>query len=185
LSRGLTAGQIANLNLNSFRVEELVELNFTGVGSPFYYTTGNQSVTVTTPTSGGAQIYTPRGFISDLGSIEEKFQPEAITTAIQFQSLAGEDNMLTYASQINKRVVIYKLFRDVSTVVPDTTNGLIQLFDGVTSGLEVEFGIDTTTYTLRLTGDFGDFDRLKGRTTADVLGAMTQKTIYWGSFYLE
>lgn len=182
MARGLTAGQIANLDLNTYRVEDLVELYFTG-GS-FYYTTGNQSVTLTTPTA-GSQTFTPRGFISDIGSIDEKFQPEAITTAIQFQTFAPDDSMLTFASQINKRVIMYKLFRNVSTVAPDTSNGIIQIFDGVTSGLEIETTPESLTYTLRLTGDFGDFDRVRGRSTADVLGAMIQKKIYWGSFYLE
>lgn len=185
MSRGLTAGQIANLNLNSFRVEDLVEIYLTGAS--YYYTTGDYSVSVTTP-SAGTQTFTPRAFISDIGNIEEKFQPEAITTAIQFQRLSSEDtlfNILATTSFLNKRVVIYKLFRNVSTIVPDTSNGLMQIFDGQISGYEIEHSLETSVYTLRLTGDFGDFDRVRGRTTADVLGAMTQKTIYWGSFYLE
>jgi hypothetical protein len=46
---------------------------------------------------------------------------------------------------INRRVVMYKLFRDITTTAPDTTNGLIQVFDGTISGLEIDYGTDTYT----------------------------------------
>lgn len=185
MTRGYSAGQISNLNLSSFRTEELVEIYLTG--NSYYYTTGNYSVSVTTPTA-GTQTFTPRSFISNIGSIEEKFQPEAFTTALEFERLSSEDtflNILATTSFLNRRVVIYKLFRDVSTIVPDTTNGLLQIFDGQISGLEIEHSIETSRYTLRLTGDFGDFDKVRGRTTANIAGAMMQRKIYWGSFYLE
>lgn len=185
MARGLSSSQIANLNLNAFRVEDLVEIYLTG-GS-YYYTTGNQPLTISTPTA-GSQTFTARSFISSIDSIQEQFQPEAVTTAIQFNILSAEDtflNLLATTSFINRRVVLYKLFRDISTVVPDTSNGLLQVFDGQISGLEIEHAVETSTYTLRLAGDFADFDKVRGRTTADVVGAMVQRKIYWGNFYLE
>jgi hypothetical protein len=80
---------------------------------------------------------------------------------------------------------MYKLFRNTSTAVPDTTNGLIQVFDGTISGLEIDYGTDTYTWTLRLSGDFADYDKIRGRSTADIFGSLQNKTVYWGSFYLK
>lgn len=186
MSRGLSANQIINLQQASYRIEELVEIYLTD--QSFFYTTGSYSVAVSTTTSGGSQTFTPRSFISDISSITETFEAQATTVSLQFQLFTNEDgfaNLIDRTNIINRRVVMYKLFRNTSTAVPDTTNGLIQIFDGTISGLEIDYGIDTYTYTLRLSGDFADYDKIRGRSTADIFGSLQNKTVYWGSFYLK
>ena len=86
---------------------------------------------------------------------------------------------------INRRIVMYKLFRNTSTIAPDTTNGLIQVFDGTISGIEISYGKDTYIWTIRTSGDFGDYDKIRGRSTANIAGAMTNKIVYWGNFFLR
>lgn len=187
MSRGLSANQITNLQQASYRIEELVEIYLPDGGS-FFYTTGSYSVAVSTTTSGGSQTFTPRSYISDISSIAETFEAQATTVSLQFQLFTNEDgfaNLIDRTNIINRRVVMYKLFRDITTTAPDTTNGLIQIFDGTISGLEIDYGIDTYTYTLRLSGDFADYDKIRGRSTADIFGSLQNKTVYWGSFYLK
>lgn len=189
MSRGLTANQITNLQQNSYRIEELVEIYLTG--QSFFYTTGSYNVAVSTPTSGGSQTFTPRSYISTIGEIVETFEAQATEVSLQFERFTvggSDDAFLTYLNStdiINRRVVMYKLFRNTSTTAPDTTNGLIQVFDGVISGLDIEYGVDTYTWTLRMPGDFADYDKIRGRSTADIFGALTNKTVFWGSFYLQ
>ena len=189
MSRGLSANQITNLQQASYRIEELLEI-YLPVNS-FFYTTGSYSVAVSTTTSGGSQTFTPRSYISDISGIAETFEPQATTVSLQFQrfTVGGSDdtflNSLNSTGIINRRVVMYKLFRDITTTAPDTTNGLIQVFDGTISGLEIDYGTDTYTWTLRLSGDFADYDKIRGRSTADIFGSLQNKTVYWGSFYLK
>ena len=185
MTRGLSGGQTTNLAQKDFRVEYLLELYLT---SNFYYTSGPHSIAVTTATA-GAQTFNPQSFISQVGSITETFQAQPNSLDIQLSRGVSEtyDLLLNNLnlSVINKRLVLYKLFRNTSTAVPDTTNGLIQIFDGTISGMNITNSLDTNVYTLRCTSDFGDYDRIRGRTTASIKGAMQNKKVYWGSFYLE
>ena len=189
MSRGLSSAQITNLQQNAYRVEELVEIYLTGTS--YFYTTGSLSLSVSTATSGGSRTFSPRSFISDISSIEETYEAQATTVSLQFERLidGGLDdnflNRLDTTDVLNRRVVIYKLFRNTSTLVPDTTDGLIQVFDGTISGYETEYNEETQTFTLRLSNDFSDYDKIRGRTTADIFGAMYNKTVFWGSFYLR
>jgi hypothetical protein len=187
MTRGLSAGQIANLAQKDYRVEYLVEL-YLESSNNFYYTTGPHSISVTTSTA-GAQTFNPQSFIAQVGSITETFQAQPNSLDLQIQRGVYEvhDLLLNYLNntEINKRLVVYKLFRNTSTAVPDTSNGLIQIFDGSISGMTIDTSLETVTYTLRCTSDFGDFDKIRGRTTGDIAGAMSGKKIFWGSFYLE
>lgn len=193
MPRGLASGQIANLETDTYVIEDLVEIYLvdnTGTARYFYYTTGATDVTVATPTA-GSQTFKSNGFISDLSGVTETFQAQATDMSLQFSRLGifGDDGFLRYlqrdADIINRRLVMYKLFRDVSTLQPDSTNGLLQVFDGKISGLEVTVSETDQIFTIRITGEFGEYDRIRGRSTSDIVGALYNKTIYWGSFYLE
>jgi hypothetical protein len=189
MTRGLAVNQVTNLQQSTYRIEELVEIYLSG--QSFFYTTGSFQVSVSTATSSGAKTFLPRSYISDIGTITETFEAQATTISLQFERLkdgGSDDNFLAFLNNTditNRRVVMYKLFRNTSTVVADTTDGLIQIFDGQISGLEVNYGTDVYTWTLRLSGDFADYDKIRGRSTADIFGAMFNKTIFWGSFYLK
>lgn len=187
MSRGLSAGEITNLASTEYRVEELVEIYL--ADNSWYYTTGDYASTITTPTA-GSQTRNPRSFIAEIGSVKETFEATPNTLDLQFQrmTVGGADDTFTNnlgLDVINRRVVLYKLFRDLSSFTPDTSDGLIQIFDGVISGLEIETSLETRSYTIRCTSDFGDYDKVRGRSTANIFGAMQGKTVYWGSFYLE
>lgn len=184
MSRGLTAGQLSVLSANEFRVEELLEI-YLPTGEAFY-TTGDMSVTVTTPT-GGSHGYSPNGFISQIGNIQESFEAGPNSLDIQFSKFEniGFISVLDDNDIINSRVVLYKLFRNVNDFTPDSTDGLLQIFDGSISGLDIDSNLENKTYTIRCTSDFGDYDKQRGRTTADISGALVGTTIFWGSFYLE
>lgn len=193
MPRGLSSGNITTLQADTVIVEDLVEIYLvdnTGTNRFFYYTTGATNVTVTTP-SAGSQTFVTNGFISDVSGITETFQAQATDMSIQFSRLGifGDDGFLRYiqrdAEIINRRVIMYKLFRDTSTFQEDATDGLLNIFDGKISGLEVTVSETDQLFTLRLTGEFGDYDKVRGRSTADIFGALYNKTIYWGSFYLE
>ena len=183
MSRGLTAGQIANIEQQSMRVETLLEF-YLQDSNTFYYTTGSFPLTITTATA-GSQTFTPSSFISDIGGIQESFQ--ARPNSVSIQRTQGNDSFENYLTEdcIGSRVVLYKLFRDNTTAAPDTSNGLMQIFDGVISGLDFELTTDANTFTIRCTGGFADYDKIKGRTSASIPGSLGGQRIYWGSFYLE
>jgi hypothetical protein len=188
MSRGLTAGQLSTLAELEFRVETLVEIYL--ADNSWFYTTGDYAVSVSTATSGGTQSFNPRSFIAQVGSIKETFEASPNTLDLQFSRMTtgGSDDLFTnYLNNdiIRRRVVVYKLFRAVDTFTPDTTNGLIQIFDGNISGMDIETTKDNKTYTIRCTSEFGEYDKVKGRSTANIFGALQDTKIYWGSFYLE
>lgn len=193
MPRGLSSGNITNLQLDTAIIEDLVEIYLvdnTGTTRNFFYTTGATNVTVTTPTA-GSQTFVSNGFVSDISGISETFQAQATDMSIQFSRLGifGDDGFLRYiqrdAEIINRRLVMYKLFRDTTTLQEDVTDGLLQIFDGKISGLEITVTETDQIFTLRITGEFGEYEKVRGRSTADIFGALYNRTIYWGSFYLE
>lgn len=165
------------------RVETLLEFYLQNSNS-FYYTTGSFPLTITTATA-GSQTFTPSSFIADISGIQESFQARPNT--VDIQRTQGNDTFANYLTEdcIGRRVVLYKLFRDNSTLSPDTSNGLMQIFDGSISGLDFELSTDANIYTIRCTGGFANYDKIKGRTTATIPGGLSGQRIYWGSFYLE
>jgi hypothetical protein len=183
VTRGLTAGQIANLSQQSFRSEDLVGIYFpSGVQ---FYTSGAIAVTVTIPNVGNTQ-FQPNGFLSQIGNVKESFWATPNSLDLQFsRSNTIIDSKFDSDTLINIRVFMYKLFRDTSTTQPDNTNGVIQVFDGTVSGLDIEYALDQVIYTLRCTSDFGDYDKVRGKTTADIDGALLNRKLYWGSFFLD
>lgn len=189
MARGLTAGQITRLQNASDIVEDLLELTFTEGSHSFYYTTGQYASTITTPTSGGAVSFTPQSFISSISSITESYEIGSNPCTITFERLktgSGADLLPTVLNTVNyvrSRVVLYKLFRDANNMTPDTTNGLINYFDGSISGVSIEYTPTTFIYTISCIGAFSDF-RQKGRTTADIAGALNNTKLYWGRFTL-
>jgi hypothetical protein len=188
MSRGLSAGEIAALGTNYSIVEDLVEIYlYEGATARFsYYTTGPYPATVTTSTSGSSQTYTPRSFIANIGNISESYEPGPLTVSFVFQRLyvnATDDYMPQYLENnfLNRRICWHKLFRNTSNYSPDTTNGLLLVFDGVISSLIIEDSLDSKTYTVSAVGAFADYTRVRGRTTADIFGALQGQKIYWGS----
>lgn len=184
MTRGLTNAQAQFLIDSDSRIEYLLEIY---VGTNFFYTSGPSTISVTTATA-GQQSFVRESFISQIGSITETFQAQPNSLDIQLQRGVAEtyDLLLNSLNDtvINKRIVLYRLFRNVTTSVPDTANGLIQIFDGRISGMTIDNSLETNTYTLRCTSDFGDFNKVRGRTTGAIEGAMKGKRIYWGSFHL-
>lgn len=185
MSRGLTAGQIANIEQTTQRVETLLEFYLPG-SSNFYYTTGSYPVTVTTATA-GSQTFTPSSFIAQIGSVVESYQAQPNSLDLQRTQGTSPDTFATKMQEtaIGSRVVMYKLFRNTTTTAPDTSNGVIQVFDGSISGIDFELSLESSTYTIRCTSDFGDYDKVRGRTTASIPGGLSSQRIYWGSFYLQ
>lgn len=188
MSRGLTAGQLSTLAELEYRLETLVEIYL--ADNSWFYTTGDYEASITTATSGGAQTFTPRSFIAQIGSIKETFEASPNSLDLQFSrmTVGGADDLFTnYLNNdiIRRRVVVYKLFRAVDTFVANTSNGLIQIFDGNISGMDISTDKTNKIYTIRCTSEFGEYDKVKGRSTANVFGALQDVKIYWGSFYLE
>jgi hypothetical protein len=188
MARGLSSGQISRLNESTAVIEDLIEISLPFVGQYFYYTTGSYPVTVNTP-SAGSQNFTPNSFVSDLSYITEsyEFTPQPITLTFERLISGGsyDDlvNQLNTGNFINSTVTIYKLFRDPSTMVPDTTNGLFNIFTGKITNFQILYSATTTKYQLACSNGFID-DRVNGRTTADIDGALNGKKIYWGRFTL-
>lgn len=190
MSRGLTANEIANLNLAAYRLEYLVEIYL--ANNNFFYTTGDYDVSVSTATSGGSQTFKSRSYIAQIGGIAETYMPSPSNLDLQFHriSVGGLDDAFTSASNlnadiINRRVVMYMLFRDKDTFAPDTSDGLIQMFDGKIGGMDVTTTEENITYTIRCTSAFGDYKRIRGKTTADIVGALRGETIQWGGLYFD
>ena len=188
MTRGLTAGEITALGSAYSIVEDLVEVYlYEGATQRFfYYTTGPYPATVTTSTSGTSQTYTPRSFIANIGNVTETYDPGPLTVSFVFERVytnATDDYMPTYLENnfLNRRICWHKLFRNTTTYAPDTTNGLLLVFDGVISSLVIEDALDSKRYSISATGAFADYDRVRGRTTADVFGALQGQRLYWGS----
>jgi hypothetical protein len=188
MARGLSAGEISALAENYNIVEDLVEMYlFEGATArSFYYTTGPYPATVTTSTSGSSQTYTPRSFIANIGNVTESYDPGPLTVSFVFQRLyvnATDDFMPQYLENnfLNRRIAWHKLFRNTTTYAPDTTNGKLLVFDGVISSLVIEDSLESKTYSISAVGAFADYDRVRGRTTADIFGALQGQKIYWGS----
>lgn len=188
MARGLTAGQISALASNFSIVEDLVEVYlYEGATQRFfYYTTGNMTTTVTTSTSGTSQTYTPRSFVATIGNVAETYEPGPLTVSFVFERVyagSGDDSMPTYLESnfLNRRICWHKLFRNTTTFAPDTTNGLLLVFDGVINSLVIEDSLTTKRYIIGAVGAFADYDRVRGRTTANIFGALQGQRLFWGS----
>jgi hypothetical protein len=182
MARGLSAGEIANLGLETYKSETLVELYLPLFN--FYLTTGDSDVSVNTATTTGSQTFVPESFISDIDSIYETFEPRPIEIGLQFQRLVSGFQPYLNDTAIGSRVVIYKMFRNLSDNTADTTN-LIQVFDGIINSLDVSENPQQKVYNIRCASDFGFFLGQRGRTTANIVGALTNRNIQWGEVKFE
>lgn len=194
MSRGLTANQISYLTSNHYKVEDLIyisKIEDAYDSNDWKYTTGNLSLTASIfPFPAFSQTYTPRSFVAEIGSITESYEPLPTTLTVRFERLSdgGSDDTfidwLRTGNIINKRVILQRLFRNVSTDVPDTTDGLILWFDGRITGLDITTDLDTQSFELRCSNLFADYDRRYGRTTASIVGALNRQKLVWGSNYI-
>ena len=129
MSRNLTAGQDTLVEANSYIVENLLE-----IGS-VYYTTGSFDVDVSTATSGGTQTFISDNKLLTIGNIEER---SYFTKSKQGFQFIGADLSTPLAFENGTRVVIYKLFRNVSTNAVEAA-GAIGVFDGYISSKRLDF----------------------------------------------
>ena len=178
MARGLSAGEIANLNTNPFKSETLVEMYLPS--NSYYLTTGDVDISVDTDTTSGAQTFVTESFIADIDKIIETFEPRQIEIALQFQRLTGGFSTQLNDTAIASRIVIYKMFRSLSDNTADTTN-LIQVFDGVINSIDTLESPDEKVYNVRCASDFNFFNTKRGRTTANIVGALQSRTVQWGS----
>ena len=181
MARGLSAGEIANLNTNPFRAETLVEMYLASTN--YYLTTGESDITVTTDTSTG-QTFSTSSFIADIDSITETFEPRPIEISLQFQRLTGGFTTYLDDTAIGGRIVIYKMFRSLTDNSADTTN-LIQLFDGTINNIDVAETPSDKVYNVRCASDFGFFNTKRGRSSANIVGASQNRSIQWGEIKFE
>ena len=182
MSRGLTAGEIANLNTNPFKAETLIEMYLTS--GNHYLTTGDVDVSVTTDTTTGAQTFLAESFVASIDSIVETFEPRPIEIGLQFQRLTGGFTNFLNDSAIGGRLVIYKMFRNLTNNTADTTD-LIQVFDGTINNIDIAETPSDKVYNVRCASDFGFFNSKRGRSSANIVGASQNRSIQWGEIKFE
>lgn len=182
MSRGLSAGQISQLNTNPFRAETLVEMYLPS--GNYYLTTGDTNISVNTDTTSGAQTFTSSSFIADIDSIDEVYEPRPIEITLQFQRLSGGYTTYLNNTAITSRLVVYKMFRSLADNSADTTN-LIQIFDGIINNVDVMEDPEQKVFNVRCASDFGFFNTKRGRNSANIIGASQNRTIQWGRVVFE
>lgn len=182
MTRGLSSGAITNLQTNPYKTETLVELYLPN--NTYYLTTGDSDISVNTSTTSGSQTFVPESFISGIESIDESFEPRPIQISLQFQRLTGGFAADFASNIVGSRVVINKMFRSLTDNSADTTN-LIQIFDGITNSFDTSESPTERVYNIRCSSDFGFFTAQKGRTTANIDGALTRREIVWGAEAFE
>ena len=143
MSRGLNATQEALVELNAYLVENLIEIGST------YYTDGTIDVDVETTTSGGVVTFSANSKLDEVGSVEEKSYFSNVKIAITF---IGADLSTQLAFTNGTRVVIHKMFRDVSTGAVVATDP-IRIFDGIIVSKRLNFDGENQTLQLECTPD--------------------------------
>ena len=179
MARTLSAGTLVALGRQNYIVEDLIEI-YTGAGVNYFYSTGNSNITVVTPTQvhpGAA--FTINNSVSILGNLVESFIPTESEITLTLDTL---DNAIVGNIETNLqkcRLVIYKMFRDSSTNVADTTN-LISIFDGTATSMDLVGGETGQTLQVKYKSIFSNLDIVKNRTNSQLEPATGVK-MYWGS----
>jgi len=159
MSRGLSSGQITNLEAKEARFEYCIRIK-RGASFHYRFTTGSSDVDLYSETfdsNHGISSYT-----SVYGEDKEiKGTPFSIT--FQTTDTTFIDGLTTNAEKNNTFCQIYLLFRDPSTNVADTAD-VIELFYGYMDSSTVKTGGTTQELTLNFTNPiaFG-FNDILGR----------------------
>lgn len=181
MPRGLNATQINFLNAQAAVYEYLVELTGTGFTST-YYTTGNNDVTVTTPTS-GSQTFVANNQIQVITNFIESYSLVGSSISLVFASADTtlQTNLSTSFSKLT--VNIYIMFRNTSTNVADTTN-IIRMYSGYVTDYQTSGGINNHTITLQSNSLFSNFDNIAYKSINEV-EPYPGGGFYWGSVYVS
>jgi hypothetical protein len=178
LSRGLSTGSITNLAQSEFVTEVLVEITLSN-GSQLFYTTGHSNVTTSTPTRPVSTTYNATNQVTVVSSLRESYDPLQGDFILQIDTTdTSLINSLT-TNFLKITVVAYKMFRNISSNVPDTTN-LIQLYNSNVTDCVVQGGLDELSIQLRSRTILNGLDVVKGRTNSQ-LEPSTGINIVWGS----
>lgn len=177
MPRTLSANNLVDLARNRYVFEDLIE--FTIPGTTYYYTTGNNNITLTTPTSGTSQSFTVNNGVSVVGDMRESFLLTVNEFTLTLQTFDTGNLVLTgIDTGLNQcRLVVYKLFRDPDTLSPDTSN-LLLIFDGYATACTIIGGDQSQTIQLQYRSIFNNFLGIKARTNSQ-LEPSTGQSLKW------
>jgi hypothetical protein len=187
MPRDLSIQQQNLLSQSQYIVEELVEI-YTATGSNYFYTTGVYAVDVSTPTSSGSRTFTPNNSLTVITNITESYQLSSGGISLQLGQL---DNVFSSPGIITalttrytkNRVVVYKMFRNSSTLAPFTSD-IIQIYDGLVTSVNIDTNETSQTISMECSSIFRVLDKVTGRTNTD-LAPQQGGTLFWGGIYVE
>lgn len=177
MSRDLTVNQIANLTQQQYISENLIEI-YTGEGTDYFYTTGLTDVDVDTGTTSGSETFLVNNQISVVSEFQEDYDPQVGTFTLQWETLDNNLVDILTTDFLKTRIVVYKMFRDSTTLQADTAN-LIQIIDSTVTELDITADEQTQAVNLRCQTVFANLNAVKGRTNGN-FAPDTTATIFWG-----
>ena len=177
MSRITNATVISNLNQSAYVAETLVEIR--GPSFTYYYTTGFSDVTCTTPTVTSSHTFSSTNQLSIVGDMIESYDPSQGDFTLQIDTTSATIISDLSGNFLRTRITAYKMFRDNTTNVADTTN-LIQIYDSYATDAVVQGGKETSTIQLKSRTIFNALNTKKGRTNHD-LEPPSGINIVWGS----
>lgn len=181
MARTLTAAQQSSLTANPFRAERLIEI--ITPDTTLRYTTGQIPVSIILPdsTTGtfesdhGLELLTDINELYDFGVTEVVLQIGDLSDVV-YDDLVRASTLFDFTrTQVN----IYLLFRDVTTTLP-YANDYITLFSGFVVKLDVRRTPNDLVINLRANNQFANFDKVNGRKTSSLPGALTADKIEFG-----
>lgn len=179
MARTLSSSIITALSRTTYITEDLIEL-YTGSGTNYFYTTGQSNITLVTPTQAypGVSFTTSNG-LRTIDNLVESYTPVQNDYGIQLETF---DNTVIANIETNFqkcRLVVYKMFRDSTTNVADTSN-LITMFDGYASSFDLQGGSGIQTLQIKFKNIFSNLGVVKGRTNSQ-LEPTTGIKMMWGT----
>jgi hypothetical protein len=186
MPRDLSIQQQDLLGQSQYIIEELVEI-YTATGGNYFYTTGVYTIDVSTTTSGGSRTFTPNNSLTVITNLTESYQLNSGGITVQLGQLnnAGSPGLITALTTryTKNRVVVYKMFRNSSTLAPFTSD-LIQIYDGLVTAVNIETDETSQNISMECSSIFRALDRVTGRTNTD-LAPQQGGTLFWGGIYVE
>ena len=177
MSRITNATVISNLSQATYVSEILIEI--TTSTTSYYYTTGHSNVTCTTTTVTSSHTFNATNQVSIVGNMVESYDPSQGDFVLQLDTT--DTTLITDLTTnfLKTRITAYKMFRDNTTNVADTTN-LIQIYDSYATDAVVQGGQNGISIQMKSRTVFNGLRTKKGRTNADLEPA-TGINIVWGS----
>ena len=192
MSRSLPSAITDELEKDSLRYIDLIEVHFDSAdGGTKFLTNGPYPVSLSTSTSGGSQTFQANGEFISFELVNETDEARINEINIILSGVSTTfTNLFLNNDYVERRIVIYRSFRDSNNVAIDSP---VMLFDGEIKNFSINDKEDTSQVVIKSASVFYNFDDTNGRRTTEAsqqrhystdrgmqFASTTTKDIRWG-----